>query len=87
MSEQRIALMKEKLALLQPLQLEITDDSHHHAGHAGADNGGHFSLLIKSDQFVGKNLVQRHRMVYDALGDLMQTQIHALSIRALTPNE
>jgi len=87
MSEQRITLMKEKLAFLQPLQLEITDDSHHHAGHAGADNGGHFSLLIKSDQFVGKNLVQRHRMVYDALGDLMQTQIHALSIRALTPNE
>lgn len=87
MSEQRIALMKEKLALLQPLQLEITDDSHQHIGHAGADSGGHFSLLIKSDQFVGKNLVQRHRMVYDALGNLMQTQIHALSIRALAPNE
>jgi BolA protein len=44
-------------------------------------------LLIKSEKFVGKNLVQRHRMVYDALGDLMQTDIHALSIRALTPNE
>lgn len=87
MSEQRIALMKEKLALLQPLQLEINDDSHHHIGHAGADNGGHFSLLIVSEQFVGKNLVQRHRMVYDAIGDLMQTHIHALSIRALTPEE
>lgn len=87
MSEQRIALMKEKLALLQPLQLEIADDGHHHIGHAGAESGGHFSLLIRSDQFAGKNLVQRHRMVYDALGDLMQTQIHALSIRALTPNE
>jgi BolA family transcriptional regulator, general stress-responsive regulator len=87
MSEQRIVLIKEKLALLQPLQLEITDDGHHHIGHAGAESGGHFSLLIKSDQFVGKNLVQRHRMVYDALGNLMQTQIHALSIRALAPNE
>jgi BolA family transcriptional regulator, general stress-responsive regulator len=87
MSEQRIALMKEKLVVLQPTQLEIIDDGHQHIGHAGADNGGHFSLLIKSELFVGKTLIQRHRMVYDALGDLMQTQIHALSIRALTPNE
>jgi len=87
MSTDRIALIKQHLETLQPLQLEINDDSHHHIGHAGADNGGHFSLLIVSEQFVGKNLVQRHRMVYDALGDLMQTHIHALSIRALTPEE
>lgn len=87
MSEQRIALMKEKLSALQPTQLEIVDDGHQHVGHAGADSGGHFSLLIKSGLFVDKTLIQRHRMVYDALGDLMQTQIHALSIRALTPTE
>lgn len=87
MSEQRIALMKEKLAVLQPTYLDITDEGHRHAGHAGADDGGHFNLVIKSELFVDKPLIQRHRMVYDALGDLMQTQIHALSIRALAPNE
>ncbi len=74
---------------LMPLQLEIVDDSAAHAGHAGAmqSGGGHFSAFIVADAFDGKTQVQRHQMVYRALGDLMRTDIHALIIKALTPNE
>lgn len=68
---------------LQPSHLEITDQSHLHAGHAGAKEGkGHFAVEITSAAFAGKSLIHRHRLVYDALGDLMQTDIHALSIKA-----
>lgn len=68
---------------LQPSHLEITDQSHLHAGHAGAKEGkGHFAVEITSTAFTGKSLIQRHRLVYDALGELMQTDIHALSIKA-----
>lgn len=74
---------------LTPVQLDIGDDSAAHAGHAGAmqSGGGHFSTFIVADAFEGKSQVQRHQMVYRALGDLMQTDIHALIIRALTPTE
>jgi BolA protein len=74
---------------LTPVQLEIVDDSAAHAGHAGAmqSGGGHFSAFIVAEAFDGKTQVQRHQMVYRALGDLMRTDIHALIIKALSPNE
>ncbi len=74
---------------LQPQHLDITDDSAAHAGHAGAmqSGGGHFSAFIVAEAFTGKSLVQRHRMVYQALGELMRTEIHALAIKALTTQE
>jgi BolA protein len=75
--------------VLAPLHLQITDDSAAHAGHAGAiaSGGGHFSALIVSAAFEGKSAVQRHQLVYRALGDLMRTDIHAFSIKAFTPLE
>lgn len=76
------------LAPLQPQQLEIADDSALHAGHEGAKSGGgHYRLNIVSPQFAGLNTLQRHRLVYAALGSLMQHEIHAMSINALTPEE
>ncbi len=74
---------------LAPDQLDIVDDSQAHAGHAGQKQtgGGHFTVNIVSEHFAGKTSVQRHQMIYRALGTLMQTDIHALSIRALTPHE
>lgn len=74
---------------LNPERLELIDDSHSHAGHAGTKEhgGGHFFATIVSTAFEGKNLVQRHQLVYRALGDLMQSDIHALGIKANTPNE
>jgi len=84
----RAEMIRERLAVLAPEQLEILDESHKHAGHAGArSGGGHFTLTIVSNVFDGKGLLQRHRMVYDALGSAMQTDIHALTIKALTPEE
>jgi BolA protein len=71
-----------------PLALEVVDDSARHAGHAGARDGrGHFNVSIVSDAFAGQSPIARHRAVYAALGDLMTTDIHALSIRARTPGE
>ncbi len=82
-------LIKEKLtAALTPTHLDIIDESHKHAGHAGAQaGGGHFLVTIVSPQFAGKSLIERHRMVYAAIGELMNTAIHALSINAQTPEE
>jgi BolA protein len=75
-------------AALAPESLAIEDESHHHVGHAGAATGrGHIAVTIVSRAFAGVPLLQRHRLVYQALGDLMQTDIHALSIRALAPGE
>ena len=69
---------------LQPEQLEIIDDSHKHIGHAGAKGGlGHFTVIIRSDALEGKRMIQQHRMIYDALGDMMQTDIHALAIKVI----
>jgi BolA protein len=80
--------MQERLAALTPESLEIQDESAAHAGHAGAQGGGgHYWLMIVSSQFVGKLTVARHRMIYDALKDMMQTEIHALSIQAYSPDE
>lgn len=87
-NSQRIAMIREKLeASFNPSLLEIIDESHKHAGHAGARGGGHFVVHIVAEQFAGKNPLQRHRMVYDAMGELMQTEVHALSIRAEAPSE
>ncbi len=73
---------------LQPQALEVVDDSHRHAGHEGARDGrGHFTVRIVSAAFVGKPPLARHRAVYAALGDMMQTDIHALAIEARTPAE
>ena len=70
-----------------PDQLEIIDDSHRHAGHAGAKDGrGHFRVRIVSRRFAGAKTLERHRMVYAALGSLMQTDIHALSVDAQSPD-
>lgn len=83
--ERMRALLTEALA---PTRLEVVDDSHKHAGHAGARGGqGHFSVDIVSAAFAGKLPLARHRLVYAALGTMMQTDIHAVSIRARTPEE
>ena len=82
-------LIKQRLDDLNPQALEVFDESHEHAGHAGAmeSGGGHFQLVIVSERFEGKNMLARHRMVYQAVGDLMPGKIHALAIRAFTPGE
>ncbi len=87
-NSERIAMIRERLeASFHPVQLEIIDESHKHAGHAGARGGGHFVVHIVAEQFAGKSPIQRHRMVYDAMGDLMQREVHALNIRADAPAE
>jgi BolA protein len=71
-----------------PDELEIVDDSRRHAGHAGARDGrGHFQVRIRSKLFSGRKTIERHRMVYAALGSLMQTDIHALAVVALSPDD
>lgn len=80
-------LLRERLATLNPQTVEIVDDSAAHAGHAGAQRGGHYRLLIISAAFTGKATLARHRIVFDALGDLMHSKIHALSIQAYSPDE
>jgi len=88
MSEARISLIRERLTeAFHPLSLNIVDESHMHVGHAQAGGGGHFAVEIVSKSFQDKNLMQRHRLVYDALGDAMNSEIHALSIKATTPDE
>ncbi|KHL54710.1 BolA family protein [Xanthomonas cannabis] len=75
-------------AALAPTELEVVDDSHRHAGHAGARDGrGHFNVRVVSAAFAGKPPLARHRAVYAAVGEMMQTDIHALSIEALAPGE
>lgn len=85
----RIEMIREKLTVsLSPENLEIIDRSHEHAGHEGAKaGGGHFDVIIVTKAFNGMNTVQRHRAIYAALGDAMKSEIHALSIRAYTPEE
>lgn len=87
--EARVAAIRESLqAALAPVSAEVEDESHLHAGHAGARDGrGHFRVDVVSDAFEGLGPIARHRAVYAALGTLMQTDIHALSIRARTPGE
>ena len=87
-SARRVLIERELETHFQPTELQIKDQSHLHAGHEGAKDGrGHFDITIVSEQFEGQNRIQRHRMVYDALMELLDTDIHALRIRTLTPSE
>jgi BolA protein len=86
-SAETVELLRQRLQSLNPLSVVIEDESHRHAGHAGAREGGHYELLIIAEVFAGKNTVARHRLIYDAAGDLMRRGIHALSIRAFAPGE
>jgi BolA protein len=88
MPEGTIERMRERLRVLEPVTLEIGDDSARHAGHPGAaSGGGHYTLLLVSPQFAGAHRIARHRLVYDALADLMQREIHALAMTLLAPDE
>ena len=82
MSGDTVELLRQRLAVLEPLSIAIEDESHRHAGHAGARDGGHYKITI-----VAQNTVKRHRAVYAAVGDLMRGRIHALSIGAFSPDE
>lgn len=84
----RLEAMRSRLAALNPVSIDIIDESARHAGHAGArDGGGHYVLRIVSAQFIGKNTVARHRMIYSALGEMMKREIHALKIEAIAPDQ
>ncbi len=84
-SEQIRQLLNESF---NPALLEIIDNSAAHAGHAGAKSGGgHYHVTIVAEAFEGKSLVQRHQLIYKALGDMMKQEIHALGINALSPSE
>lgn len=81
-------IVSELRQALHTEQVELVDESHLHAGHAGAREGkGHFRVRVVSADFAGLRTLQRHQLVYRSLGELMQTDIHALSITALTPDE
>lgn len=85
----RFQRIEERInAYFSPVKCTLLDDSAAHRGHAGAASGaGHFSVTIISEKFEGLNRISRHRLVYDAVGDLMHTEIHALVIQALSPSE
>lgn len=87
MASDRVPRIRECLEqAFSPVSLEVIDDSHRHAGHAGAKDGrGHFRVRIVSERFVGTKPLERHRMVYAALGRMMETDIHAVSVVAETP--
>ena len=87
--EQRVAAIRDAIeSALQPQSLDVQDESHLHAGHAGARDGrGHFRVAVVSSAFEGFASLARHRAVYAAVGRLMETDIHALSIDARTPGE
>lgn len=89
MSEDRVARIRSCLqTAFSPQELEIVDDSHLHVGHAGAKDGkGHFSVRIVSSRFKGTTPLERHRMVFDALGGMMDTDIHALRVSAASPKD
>lgn len=83
------AIQNKLTAAFQPTRLEIVDDSHRHAGHAGAREGGesHFNVTIEAPAFSGANRVARQRMVYHALAEELAGPVHALSVKALAPGE
>lgn len=88
MTSSRSEAVKVRLMqALTPSYLNIVDDSAAHAGHGGADGGGHFHAVIVADAFAGKSLVQRHQMVYRALGDMLKSEIHAFSMKVYSPDE
>lgn len=80
-------IIQNRLAQLNPISMELKDDSALHAGHAGNTGGGHFSLKIVSSQFSQKSQIMRHRLIYQALTDLMPGKIHAISILAISPDD
>jgi BolA protein len=82
-----VELITQKLAVLEPQRLRIVDESARHAGHAGAVGGGHYLLTIVSPRFAGMPPLARHRLVYEALCEMMHKIIHALSVKAYTPEE
>ena len=82
-----VEMIKTRLAILNPVSLEIQDDSALHAGHTGNTGGGHFSITIVSSQFSQKSQIMRHRLIYQALTDLIPQQIHAISILAISPTD
>ena len=82
-----VETIKTRLSILNPVSLEIQDDSALHAGHAGNTGGGHFSITIVSSQFSQKSQIMRHRLIYQALTDLIPQQIHAISILAISPTD
>jgi BolA protein len=88
-ADTRLDRIRERLqAALAPATLELGDDSALHAGHPGAaSGGGHYRVKIVSERFEGLRLVMRHRLVYDAVDDMMHSDIHALAITALAPSE
>jgi len=83
-----VELIRQKLSVLEPVRIEIVDESARHAGHAGAKSGGgHYLLTIVSSKFAGKSALERHRLIYAALREMMHKNIHALSVKAYTPEE
>ncbi|MDG2252579.1 MAG: BolA family transcriptional regulator [Methylophilaceae bacterium] len=80
-------IIKDRLAFLKPRRLDIIDESYLHKGHAGNTGGGHFNLIVVSEIFQNKSTMERHRIIYSALQDLIPDEIHALSIKAITPSE
>ena len=88
MSDPRLDKIRQRLAVLEPVELQLNDESALHAGHAGAaSGGGHYRLRIVSNKFEGHKLVMRHRLVYDSVHDMMHKEIHALAITAVAPSE
>ena len=88
MPETTVDRIRDRLVPLEPLLIELRDDSARHAGHAGAaSGGGHYELRLVSAQFTGQSKIARHRLVYHLLGDLMQREIHALAMNLLAPDE
>ena len=87
MSERRIQLIKDRLAALNPSHINIEDEGHLHIGHAGAKSGGHFKLNIISEVFKDQSIIDRHKIIYRCLNDLMNTEIHAISIKAKHKDE
>jgi BolA protein len=82
-------MLRRLNSALSPTRIELIDDSEQHRGHGGYNPAGesHFTLRIETTAFAGKNRIQRQRMIYAALGDLMESRVHALSIRATAPGE
>jgi len=88
MPDGTIERMRARLDVLTPIEISIADESALHAGHAGAaSGGGHYRMTLVSAAFAGQPRVKRHRLVYDALADLMQREIHALAMTLLAPDE
>ncbi|MEE4296701.1 MAG: BolA family protein [Wenzhouxiangella sp.] len=89
MTTERVATIRERLeSALAPVEMTVIDESHLHVGHAGARDGrGHFKVRVVSTAFSGLPRLARHRKVYDAVGEMMTTDIHALNIEAVTPDE